>query len=306
MLPLTAFLLCSVLDQPAPEQAASPADYAAMAKSLKAALPEGWGFVSARPATFVGHGPALCWLATLEANKEGDVTLVVEMKHDPANYPHGFDASKCEYFLSVGAAGTKRSVADPFAAPNCCVGDKLVVPIPVVRGDSNHRFSFTEVGKRHILAHQKGKRVIDQQDEKPKFQVEHPASDFLRLVSGSHNTFTFLRSQDGDFMHRQAVILEAVQPGKLQLRAPIEILPADAKLTAWVGSWYHTRITTATNGRTRGYEFAGSPQWTMRIGDRLQLEFTNGPAKAKDSPPPPLTIPMEKYAEAKEPFPIRR
>src|SRR5262245_40221103 len=201
------------------------------------------------------------------------------MRHDPAIYPHGFGASKCEYFLSVGAAGTKRSVTDPLAAPNCCVGDKLVVPIPVVRGDSSHRFNFTEVGsplkkgtdplagsrfsitergppkgqspfstgKRHILAHQKGKRVINQQDEKPKFQVEHPASEFLRLVSGSHRTFTLLRSQDDDFMHRQSVILEAVQPGKLRLRAPVEILPADAKLTAWVGTWYHTQIATATN-----------------------------------------------------------
>jgi hypothetical protein len=103
-------------------------------------------------------------------------------------------------------------------------------------------------------------------------------------------------------MHRETVILEAIKPGKLQLRAPIDIVPADAKLTAWVGTWYQTKMAGQAKGKSRGSQFAGPPQWTMRVGDRLSLEFINGRARAKDSPPPPLTLPVEKYTQPKEPF----
>src|SRR5262245_46946384 len=164
---LTAFALLAPLDNPPANQAKPPADYDAMARSLKAALPDAWRFVSAKPATFSGRGPTLCWLVTLEARKAGDFSLVVEIDHDPASSSARYAASKCEYTLAVGAADTKRSVADVTALPNCCVGDKLVVPIPVLRGDRNHRFTFTaltKLTKWHRLGHEHRDRVIDQKD----------------------------------------------------------------------------------------------------------------------------------------------
>jgi hypothetical protein len=300
------FLLAALLwtissDKPADP----PADYGAMARGLRAALPDGWEFVSAKPAAFEGHGPERCWLVTLQAKKEGDYNLVVEIDHDPAFSYAKLTASKCEYALSAGKAGATRSVADPFAAPNCCVGDNLVVPIPVVRGDRNHRFTFTAAARRHVLAHEYGSRVTEQKDEEPTFKVDNKGPEYLRLVSTAAATFSLVRSQDDNFRHRQTVILEAVKPGRLRLRVPVEVLPSDARLTAWVGEWYQTRSDQGTGRLVRGSEFAGPPQWTMRVGDRLKLEFENGPARTRNDPPPPLTVPVEKYAEPKEPFPIR-
>ena len=280
-----------------------------MARGLKAALPDGWAFVSARPATFAEHTPTVCWLATLEAKKAGDFFLLVEIDHDPARAKWNALMSKCEYEIAVGAIGTKRSVADPYALPQCCVGDKLVVPVPVDAGDKNHRFTFAPVdANRPLRGHEYRARVTDRKDEEPKFKVDNKAAKVLRLVSTGHSTFSKLRGRDGDFRHRQLVILEAAAPGKLHLRIPVEVAPADTKLTGWVETWYQTRTTqleSGGRGAIRGNEFAGPPLWSMRVGDRLALEFENGPAKDSTAAPLPLVLPIGEYVEPKEPYPHR-
>src|SRR5436190_449040 len=127
-------LLAAILVAPPPPQ---PAEAVALERALKAALPAGWKFVSGRVAEFGGYHAGTRWLATLEASKAGNFSLVVEIDHDRKGAQIGLDHSRCEYYLGVEAAGTKRSVADHFALPQCNVGDRLVIPIPVLPGDSN-------------------------------------------------------------------------------------------------------------------------------------------------------------------------
>jgi len=180
MLLLTALLLAA----PAP-----PADYAAIEKALKAALPEGWKLVSGGPAEFTGPGEELCWLATLEVKKAGDYDLVVKTEHDPAHYYLRHTRSTCTYALSIGAAGTKRSVADGRALPQCNVGDELVVPIPVTRGDKNHRFTLAPAAKgsrAHVFGHKRRMSVTEAAAEATPFKVDNKAARHLKFISGTH------------------------------------------------------------------------------------------------------------------------
>ncbi len=105
-------LLAVLLAGPMP--AKPPGDYDAMERALKAALPAGWRFVSWRAAEFGGHYAQTCWLATLEATKAGDYYyLVAGIDNDVKAFPTWGAHTVCRSHLGVGAAGTRRSVADP-------------------------------------------------------------------------------------------------------------------------------------------------------------------------------------------------
>jgi hypothetical protein len=99
------------------------------------------------------------------------------------------------------------------------------------------------------------------------------------------------------------VTLEAVAAGKLSVdRTPVEIVPADQKVTAWVGEWRSQH----SGGKGLGsFEWAGPPRWVMRVGDRLPLTFYKT-SRMKLETPPPVTIPAAAYVEPSEPFRTRR
>lgn len=298
-------LLAALMIAPPPKPAA---DFAAMERGLKASLPEGWAFVSARAADFKrrpGNHPGQHWLATLEAKKAGDFTLVVTIDHGPpasARFAHSW----CEYAIGVGKPGTKRSVAEPWAVPQCNAGDRLVIPIPVMPGDMNHRFTFTAGATgQHRRAYQYQEATFAAKEEKPAYEVTNEAAKHLTLVRAKHSAYTMKRSQRPPFTHHHDVVLEAVKPGKLSLRVPVEVVKADAKVTAWVGTWHQTRGPTRAEEHVRG-EYAGPPAWVLRVGDRLRLPFENGTTNDKDAPAPALTIPAGAYVEPKEPYPAGR
>ncbi len=296
MLLFTAFLM------------AAPADDA-LEKALKAALPEGWTFVSGREASFAAPGERRCWLATLEVKKAGDYTLVVRTEHDPAHYYLRHTHSTCTYALGVGEAGTKRSVADGTALPQCNVGDRLVIPIPVTRGDRNHRFTLTAApgGSRpHVFGHKHREKVTAAEEVAPPFKVDNKAAKHLKFISGTHLIRSVSMSRAavtrGPWKHAHSAILEAAAPGKLLINVPIEIVKADAKVTGWVNQWRLVSGDEESPKHRNTGVYAGPPKWVLRVGDRIQVGFDGGPAKSRDEAATGLTISAGEFAEPKEPY----
>src|SRR5262249_26692107 len=162
-------------------------------------------------------------------------------------------------------------------------------------------FSFTAVEKRlrwHSLGHQSRDQAFEVNVEKPAFKVDNKAAKSLSLIKAESSTYTLNRSLSGNWKHRQKALLEAKAAGKLTIQARIEVVAANAKITAWVGTFDHSRLTEKPAkgakdkrlgaGGTHGWDFAGPPKWVMRVGDRVKLTFAGGPAKTQDEALPKL------------------
>jgi hypothetical protein len=239
------------------------------------------------------------WLASIRAKRDGEFVLRCQLTYQfppTMTMPHDDDAT-IKYHLVIAKAGTARVIAPgqyhSYIYPLACVGDTLVVPIPIEPNEIDHQFDFPDErlsedeGEFGILKEIGGRyRAI-----KPTggiIPLTNQASDILAPVSIELHSGDS-RAKDGPISHGYSGVFDLVGAGKCSLEIGLEkpipssysgpltvavdVAPKNGPLTVTVVSRYvqKYRMYQGRQVSSAQSEWIIPETLALRVGDRVSL-----------------------------------
>lgn len=308
------------------KQPAAPKPLEQLQRNLTAALGNRFEFVEGQLAE---KSRDRYWLAKVRPKQEGEFVLRCEIKNQKPDAA-GYDGRTITYHLVIGKAGFARvhnlSHYGTYVYPHACVGDILILPVPVFFADDIAHCRF-EMPQDQSPEDENWFRIIKEiadavQEMKKRtgnIEIRNGANDVLALVTGIAESHTS-RSSKGPTIHTFDAVFDVVKPGKFNLETSLKwkdgenkqapqkvsfgVIAKDQPLSVMIDQWeirsYSGNFTSGGTGRV---SVSIHP---LRVGDWMILfcgEYRTfgGDRPARDQHPwvelvkRPLNAPAEPF-----------
>jgi hypothetical protein len=239
------------------------------------------------------------WMASIRARRDGEYVLRCRLTYQfppTMTMPHDDDAA-IKYHLVIAKAGTGRVIApgqnNSYIHPLACVGDTLVVPIPIEANEIDHQFDLPEERLAEDdaafgILKEIGARYRAIKPSEGIVALTNQASDIVvpvlvELHSGAG------RAKDSPISRSYSGVFDLVGAGKCTLEIGLEqpiplsysgpltvaldVTPKKSPLTVTVVSRYVQRYRVYQGKQVS----SAQSEWTipetlaLRVGDRVSL-----------------------------------